>query len=455
MPDTFRFDAGTALRPRVLADGWVEVTFHLRQTGRLVAELPASAASALLRLDGSFTRTQLSHALGGHRAAGQMLSRLRGHGLVHPVTAGAAQLRTEPVVLDGPSGIMPLAYYQTALDGDPCGFGVSASPRLAAASANGEAWERRGLLRPDLTRREAHPPGLVACAGSPGLLFDFLRAAAPLSGLWYPAVQTRVVRRDAAGTPVGLCPGEWIYPDASAASNSNGVASGPDLSHALTAARLELVERDALLRAWYGLVPSRPLEPGVRSLGPLLEWRRLAAAAGLDARWFVLGTGRIRTVACVVSGSRRPHLGLGSAARPSLLAAASKAFLEAAGSHLGHVLAHRQLGSRTYARMARGLTARATADFHRNTFEAFWAALPRDAVRVITERFSRPAAPSRHALATARFRWLELTPRDSRRRRVVKVFHPDAMPLPNTMAQVRLLEALLGVRGDGTPPPIS
>ncbi len=455
MPDTFRFDAGTALSPRRLDDGWVEVTFQLRQTGRLAAELPASAAGGLQRLAGAFTQADFEAALEGGRAARQLLQRLLAHGLVHAVKPGPAQVRTNPLVREMPAGVIPLSYYETALDGDPCGFGVSTSPRFAAASARGEAWERRGLLRPELARPQAQPPGLIACAGSRGLLFDFLRAAAPLPGPRYPAVQPRVARTQPDGTPVGLFPGEWIYPDASPASNSNGVASGPTLARALVAARLELIERDALLRAWYGLVRSRPLEPGDRACGPLLQWRRIAVAAGLEARWFVLGTGRIRTVACVINGARAPHLGLGSAARPSLIAAAGKAFLEAAGSHLGHVLSHRLAGNRALARTAQRQAARAPEDLHRNGFEAFWAAQPGPAVRVLTERFSRPHVPSRQALSWSRFRWIELTPRDCRRRRVVKVFHPDAAPLPNTMAQVRLLEALLGVRGDGTPPPIS
>ena len=267
--------------------------------------------------------------------------------------------------------------------------------------------------------------------------------------------RSRVSRLIGTGAAAGLFPAQWIYPGASPASNSNGVASGTTLARALAGARLELIERDALLRAWYGVVASRPLETGELAHPSLRRLAATARAVELDTRWFVLGTGPAITVACVVNGMRTPHLGLGSAARATLPEAAGKAFLEAAGSHLGQVMAHRHLGARGYARRAARLTAPLPEEFHRSDFETFWAAQAGDAAQEIARRFSQRRVRTRHRLREAGFRWLDLTSRDASRRRVVKVFHPDAAPLPNTMAQAHVLEALLGVRGDGTPPPIS
>ena len=455
MPDNYRFDAGASLSVRELGDGWVEVSCALDQSERFVAQLSASAGDGVFRLRASFTRTQLDKAVGSRHLAGRLLSRLLGHGLVHAATPGMPHAGDAALALGLTEGAIPLAYHEGAVDGVAMGFGVSTTARLAGAGARGEAWERRALLRPDLALPEAQMPRLPSGADTPGLLFDFLRQAAPLSPARYPAITNRVSRRIGTGSAVGLLPGQWIYPGASPASNSNGVASGTTLAQALTGARLELIERDALLRAWYGVVASRPLESGELAHPSLRRLAAKASAAGLHSRWFVLGTGPAITVACMVNGIRRPHLGLGSATRSTLPEAAGKAFLEAAGSHLGHVMAHRHLGARGFARRAARLTARPPEDVHRRDFETFWAAQAADAAREIARRFSQRRARTRHRLREAGFRWLDLTSRDASRRRVVKVFHPDAAPLPNTMAQVHLLEALLGVRSDGTPPPIS
>lgn len=455
MPDLFRFGASTSLSVRSLGDGWVEVSCAAGGSARLAAQVPASVWEGLQRLDACFTRAQLADAVGTRRLADRLLSRLLTHRLVHAVSRTDPHASDEPAEDEFPEGVVPLRYRQAAIDGERCGFGVAATARQAAISARGEAWERHALLRPDLARPEPQATHLPSWANTPGLLVDFLRDAAPLSPARYPALTERVVRRCTGGSAVGVFPGPWIYPDASPAANSNGVASGPTLARAIVSARQELIERDALLRAWYGLAASRPIEPNEGGHASLRTLRGHADAVGLKARWFVLGSGPVWTVACVLSGTRAPHLGLGSAARVSIGEAAMKAFLEAAGSHLGHVLAHRQLGARSYTRHAIRLADRAPERFHRTYFEAFWAGQPVEAAREIARRLSQSRARAMPPLNPARFHWLDLTTRDASRRHVVKVVHPDAVPLPNTMAQVRLLERLLGVHGDGTPPPIS
>lgn len=455
MRTTFRFGPGTSLSVQPLGGGWTGVLCAGGGSPRLAAEVPSSVAERLLRLRATFTREQMAEAAGSRRLASRLLSRLRAHGLIHDTAARAPRVSAGPVGDEVPREAVSLAYRQAAIDGQLCGFGVSTSARRAAAAARGEAWERHALLRPDLARSEAHPRRLPSAASARGLLFEFLREAAPLSPARYPALTDRVARACANGEGRALFPGQWIYPDASPASNSNGVASGPTRERAMASARFELIERDALLRAWYGLFASRPLTSGELARPALRTLRARAAAVGLDAQWFVLGGGRTRTVACVLSGARAPHLGLGSAARPSLEEAASKAFVEAAGSHLGQVLAHRELGARAFARLAARTGAGVAGDVHRRTFETFWAAQPVAAAGEIARRFSRPHVGASPRLPVSPYRWLDLTPRTAGHPHVVRVFHPDAAPLPNTMAQVRLLERLLGVRSDGVPPPIS
>lgn len=376
-------------------------------------------------------------------------------GRARPASTTAIRTGTEPAVQPLPAGVVRLHYRQATLNSTPHGFGASTSSTGAAVSARGEAWERHALLDPGLARPEPRPRRIGSCADARGLAFDYLRAAAPLEHDHHTAVADRVCRRFDSTRPVAMFPGRWIYLDASAASNSNGVAAGPTRARAIEAARLELIERDTLLRAWYGLVASRPFDADERADRSVRRLERAAAAVDLHARWFVLGAGRECTVTCILAGARAPHLGLGSATRASLPDAARKAFIEAAGSHLAHVLVHRQLGARAFARLAGRVMTCRPGESHRRYFETFWAAHPREAAREIAARFSQRRVRTRHLLSDSRFAWIDLTPRNARRTPVVKVLHPAAAPLPNTRAQVALLEHLLGVRGDGTPLPIS
>jgi hypothetical protein len=67
----------------------------------------------------------------------------------------------------------------------------------------------------------------------------------------------------------------WSFPEASATasyrySRSNGVAAGADWNLARSAARAELIERDRILRSWYGLIaPERVPLPEDVALGAL------------------------------------------------------------------------------------------------------------------------------------------------------------------------------------------
>ena len=63
-------------------------------------------------------------------------------------------------------------------------------------------------------------------------------------------------------------------PSTCRASLSNGVAIGPDLAWATERARLELIERDRVLRAWYGeLEPEALALPGEPPASETYAWR--------------------------------------------------------------------------------------------------------------------------------------------------------------------------------------
>ena len=291
-----------------------------------------------------------------------------------------------------------------------------------------------------------------------GLMFDFFRTAAPASAQGEARERFRLARAVAGRghRAVGLMPVEWIYLGQSPAANTNGTAFGVTHREAIRSALRELVERDLLLRAWYGLVQSREITGALKQHPSIEQWRHAALARGLRARWFALGDDRhaLATVVCTLGSDAPPHFGSGSATRPNIVSAAEKAFLEAAGSHLGHVMAAATAGRRRFVRTALGHVAGPAAAFRRTAFESYWAARGADGLAEIAARFSRSRV-RRPSLDPRGCLWVDATPVGFTEGHVVKVFHADAVPLPNTMEQVVVLETLLGVRGNGTPPPIS
>lgn len=451
----------------------------LRGDAEVLAMRLAPAAVARFRaLPPAFTVAALTRALSSPADAHLALRHLLRRGLVQP---GTRQEPSGPAI-DAPrsttahamrgwcstsprvritsrplpllDGTIPLHAFVAAIDDEWLGFGIGNAAADAEPAARGEALERLGMLRPDLARTERRSPRTVAPVPARGFLFECLRDFAADNGPRGGSPPDRLMRDPRTHRLRGSVPAAWLYTAASPAANSNGVAFGRTLADALAGAQHELVERDRLLRAWYGRLPShRVTASAVDALG-LAPWRDLARASGLTVRWFVLGTDRTPTVACVLHGDRAPHLGLGSATRATLADAAVKAFVEAAGSHLANVGMQVERGPSHFT-AARIEAQGPPASFHRRLFEAYWAAEAPEAAAEIAARFSRPRISRRAPLAAPGFAWVDLTPRPIERGRVVKVLHPDAVPLPNTMAQVQALEHRLGVRGDGTPPPIA
>jgi hypothetical protein len=350
---------------------------------------------------------------------------------------------------------IPLAYVASAIEGDWLGFGVSDQRRVAQTRARCEAVERFALFHPEATRARALH-GSASLERAPGLMFEYFRTVAPAEGAGALRDRFRVARCVADPHVRRLVPVEWIYIGSSPAANTNGSAFGKTLAAAIDSARRELIERDLLLRAWYGLARSRELTARERSSPVLARWHAAARENGLAARWFLLGRpGALVTVVCVLGGTAPPHFGSGSSTGPSLVRAAEKAFFEAAGSHAAHVEAARRAGPGRFVRRSLARAAGDPAKFRLLTFEAFWAARMPRAMTEVCARFNRPRLPAPPSLRLRRFLFVDVTPEHFRGGRVVKVFHEGAVPLPNRMAQVIALERLLGVGGDGTPPPIS
>ncbi len=106
--------------------------------------------------------------------------------------------------------------------------------------------------------------------------FELLERAALVDAMRRGAPR---VEHDAEGKRLGRELLERIFPPATDPSTcrpslSNGVAIGPDLAWATERARLELIERDRVLRAWYGeLEPEALPLPGEPPASETYAWR--------------------------------------------------------------------------------------------------------------------------------------------------------------------------------------
>jgi hypothetical protein len=102
--------------------------------------------------------------------------------------------------------------------------------------------------------------GSAAQLGEPPLdraLYELCERAAVVEGMEPATTPLRHARDSEAAFPSSPAPERWVH------SRSNGVAFHTDLDEARRRALWELVERDRVLRAWYGeLVPARTELPG-------------------------------------------------------------------------------------------------------------------------------------------------------------------------------------------------
>lgn len=138
---------------------------------------------------------------------------------------------------------------------------------------------------------------------------------------------SRFATFDEVGTPTGIAPFAKVFPTSPTPdewrwARSNGVAVGPNFGFAANRARLELIERDRVLRSWYGEILPRKaeIEP---SLVPV------ALRSHYDVRASVFGDSDGAVVCGVFALPRNgAPLSFGFAARPTAREAVASAALE-------------------------------------------------------------------------------------------------------------------------------
>jgi len=265
---------------------------------------------------------------------------LRGGDRVPPAPAGSildarcgivTQVERE-VVLVGLTQVTAAGVLPIAPDGQPLreradlARGADAHPALAEAKAVSEAVERYALLS-----RPASPPTHLWPSTARRITTRELWPGATSSEgeSWVPASLLD-------GTEV-LVPFALVWPTTPPAASgpcvtSNGMAAHPERQHAIECAVLELIERDALLRAWAHRAPAL----GPAAPGPVERaWIDELAEHGVEVRaWHLASSTGIPVVLAQgrdVSGTRIP-LVVGSAARPLAPDAVRAAVMEVAGN---------------------------------------------------------------------------------------------------------------------------
>lgn len=340
-------------------------------------------------------------------------------------------------IVTQPPHCPPLYYARARIAEGLQASGTAESPAAAVCAAQCEAWERFCMERPDLaTAARAPTPDLTDC---PGISFDYLRS------LTQP-LQTGPARCEGffveGGDPCAL-PTQWVYfqDEPSHATNTSGAAYGSTLFDAMTSARWELIERHALLRAYLQGVRGRQLPADSLASGT----QALTGRTGPErhVRWYHLSTcNDVHVVACVLTSSSPPYMSLGTAARPSLSDAARKAFYETAVMEVDWAEAVAELGPAGFVRRAETLrTSGQTLGLVEGAW--VWAGMP-DAGERLHGLFHHDAVPV-ETLDESKFVAVELGARIVPRGHVVKVLHPDALPLPSCSSDAARLASMLGV----------
>ncbi len=140
---------------------------------------------------------------------------------------------------------------------------------------------------------------------------------------------------DAFGGPEAYLPADFVFigrrqagdPQAVALGDSNGCASGPTPEAAKLAALLELIERDATGRWWYGRRRRPPIEPAQLPLpGTLLAW--LAERPRRSLLFDITTDLGVPVLAAVSANPQGQEVAFGFAARLDWNAAAEAALTE-------------------------------------------------------------------------------------------------------------------------------
>ena len=324
-----------------------------------------------------------------------------------------------------PPACMPLAYAMASIEGSLPAAGCSEHANTAAWAARCEAWERFCLDRPDLA-----PPidaDLVDARDEPGIYADYLKGLLP-GGKLLPA-QACVAEPPFGGGKKLHLPRSWIYLDGDpSVANTNGAAFGATWSDAVQSALQELVERHAFMQVFFGLRAAQVLGPQQGADAPMMSCRMLAGDR--KVQWYDLGIRNgLKIVVCALSSPSPPYLSLGAAARSSKADAVLKAFYECASVELMWANEIIRFGPQGFCASAEQGIAQPDRNIGLMEAGRFWAARPQAGAQL--EVLFATGSPADENLDLERLLAVDIGTDIVWSGSVVKLYHPEALPLPS------------------------
>ena len=333
---------------------------------------------------------------------------------------------------------IPLFYSQARIESGLVSGGTGESPGEADFSARSEAWERFCMDRPDLAvqpKNESNPS--IEC--QPGVYFDYIRTLLnSKEQLEYCCGET-VENQQKVRVPK-----KWVYFSGKpSVPNTNGAAFGSTQEDAIFSAKLEILERHVFMRAYLGLSPSRELHDSEFDKIKLIQ-KSEAFFSKRIPRWYYLGSSNgSQVVLCVLSSDSPPFVSIGSAARFTVEDAAVKAFYESAAVDLLWAREIEKLGARQFLKTAKNLLNRDPSSVGLIESGWIWAGMENASDRL--HRIFECGKPLANSLDEKRFVSVDIGRRILHSGSVVKVLHPDALPLPSSYAHALKLGEIVGV----------
>ena len=333
---------------------------------------------------------------------------------------------------------VPFFHWRAQVEGESGAGGVGSSIVTAEYSATCEAWERYCLARPDLAVSADHLTG-GDIRSVPGVYFDYLRKLSkPIKRA--PAFTEGWSLTDHRPLKV---PTEWMHFNGhNSVSNSSGAAFGSSTLDAVFGAKIEVVERHLLMQTYLQISKAREFVPedGVIDTN-IKEFLR---TRGRRARFYDLGVcNDISGVVCVIGSDLPPYASIGCSGKSSRDDAVTKALYEAIVTDSQWSRRIEQYGPKRFVEMGKGyLQANPNSvGFEESAWH--WAAME-DAEERLHRRF-HTGEPMVGALAEDSFVAVDIGKNIVQRGVVVKVIHPDALPLPSCFAHARALFDLLNL----------
>lgn len=332
---------------------------------------------------------------------------------------------------------VPFFHWHAQVEGETGAGGVGQTAAAAEYAATCEAWERYCLSRPDL-QTASTASGVEDLSQFPGIYFDYLRRLAkPMQHGPSSCLAWKLAGDQAVSLPTA-----WVYFNGhNSVANTSGAAFGTSLQDAISGGKAEVIERHLLMQAYLQLRKSQEFVPQATAIPAGM--REFLDKPGRRVRFYDVGClNDIYGVVCILARDVPPFVSMGCSAKANRDEAALKALYEAIVTDSQWSRRIEQYGVNRFVQMGADYLRADPAKVGFEESAWHWAALE-DAESLLHERFNT-GAPDRDTLCEDSFVAIDVGQNIVPRGAVVKVIHPQALPLPSCFAHARVLFELLG-----------